>query len=199
MTKQALLIFVKNPEPGKVKTRLSATLGTAKAFSIYNQLLEHTISVTNYLPVDKIVFYSNHIVQEDVWNDKYYQKQAQEGIELGERMNKAFSLAFHKGYDRVVIIGTDCPQIDSGIIMNAFAYLNTHDVVIGPAADGGYYLLAMKQCHSELFENINWSTETVFEETIEICKENNRHYALLTVLHDVDEEKDLIHLEKENV
>ena len=163
MTKQALLIFTKNPEPGKVKTRLAATLGTAKAFSIYSQLIEHTISVTNYLPVDKIVFYSNHIVQEDIWDDKYYQKQVQEGSDLGERMNNAFNYAFQKGYDRVVIIGTDCPELNAGIIMNAFAYLNIHDVVIGPAADGGYYLLGMKQYFSQTFENINWSTETVFE------------------------------------
>ena len=198
MTKQALLIFAKNFEPGKVKTRLAATLGHAKAFSIYTQLLEHTVSVTNYLHVDKIVFYSSHIAQEDVWNDNYYHKQVQEGSDLGERMNNAFSYAFQKGYDRVVIIGTDCPELTAGILMNAFAYLNNHDVVIGPAADGGYYLLAMKQHYSALFKNINWSTETVLEETLEICMENNLNYTLLPVLHDVDEERDLIHLEKLN-
>ncbi len=195
MTKQALLIFTRNPEPGKVKTRLAATLGAAKAFTIYNQLLEHTISVTNYLPVDKIVFYSNQIVQEDNWNDKYYQKQVQLGSDLGARMSNAFGYAFQNGFDRTVIIGTDCPELNAGIIMNAFAYLNNHDVVIGPAADGGYYLLGMKQHYSQLFENIAWSTETVFDQTIAICKRNNVSYSQLPVLHDVDEEKDLIHLE----
>ena len=199
MTKQALLIFAKNPERGKVKTRLAATLGNAKAFSIYSQLLEHTISITNYLPVDKIVFYSNYIVQEDIWNDKYYFKQVQMGKDLGERMNNAFAFAFQKGYESVVIIGTDCPELNAGIIMNAFAYLNNHDVVIGPAADGGYYLLGMKKYNSELFQNINWSSETVLQETMKICKENKHNYALLPELHDVDEEKDLVHLEKVKV
>ena len=113
-------------------------------------------------------------------------------------MSNAFSYTFQKGYDRVVIIGTDCPELTAGILMNAFAYLNNHDVVIGPAADGGYYLLAMKQHYSALFKNINWSTETVLEETLEICMENNLNYTLLPVLHDVDEERDLIHLEKLN-
>lgn len=112
-------------------------------------------------------------------------------------MDNAFATAFQMVYDRVVIIGTDCPELNAGIIMNAFAYLNNHDVVIGPAEDGGYYLLGMKRHYTLLFKNINWSTENVFDETITICKKNNINYSFLPVLHDIDEEKDLIYLKKQ--
>ena len=199
MMKKSLLIFTKNPEPGKVKTRLAATIGNAKAFLIYIQLIEYTVSITNYLPVDKFIFYSDHLEQKDLWDDKHYFKQVQRGQDLGERMNNAFAFAFQMEYDSAVIIGTDCPELNAEIMMNAFAYLNSYDVVIGPAEDGGYYLLGMNQLYSELFKNISWSTQNVFEDTLSICRTNNISYFLLPVLHDVDEEKDLIHLKKENV
>ena len=144
------------------------------------------------------MFYSEFVPLEDVWDNKQYQKEVQEGRDLGARMNNAFISTFEKGYESVVIIGTDCPQLNAGIIINAFAYLNDHDVVIGPSADGGYYLLGMSQHYSALFENIEWSTETVFHNTINICKNNSFSYSLLPVLHDVDEEKDLIYLETQN-
>jgi len=189
--KDALIIFTKNPEAGKVKTRLAATLGDKEALAIYRQLLSHTISATEYLPVDKFVFYSNHIGQEDFWDSKHYYKEVQQGFDLGERMKNAFAATFQKGYDKTVIIGTDCPDLNAGIIMNAFAYLNSHDVVIGPAEDGGYYLLGMKQLHSQLFEKITWSTSIVLDETVRKCAVLRLGYYLLPVLKDIDEEKDL--------
>jgi uncharacterized protein len=191
MTKQALLIFTKNPEAGKVKTRLAATMGNDAALAIYHQLLLHTVSVTEYLLVEKFVFYSNFIEQEDVWNSKRYHKEVQQGADLGERMKNAFTSAFRKGYDKIVIIGTDCPDLNAGIIMNAFVYLQSHDVVIGPAEDGGYYLLGMKRLYSDLFENLQWSTKAVFNDTLKICDELELTYQLLPVLNDIDEEKDL--------
>ena len=197
--KKSLLIFTKNLEPGKVKTRLAATIGNAKAFFIYRQLIEYTVSITNYLPVDKFIFFSNDLEQKDLWNDKHFFKQVQCGQDLEERINNAFALAFQMEYDKAVIMGTDCPELNAEIMMNAFAYLTTYDVVIGPAEDGGYYLLGMNQLYTQQFQNISWSTQTVFEDTLSICKKNNISYSLLPVLHDVDEEKDLIHLKKENV
>ncbi len=191
MTKQALLIFTKNPEAGKVKTRLAATVGDKEALAIYRQLLSHTISVTEYLPIDKFVFYSSHILQEDIWNNKHFFQQVQAGSDLGERMKNAFDVTFQNGYDKIVIIGTDCPDLNAAIIMNAFVYLNLHDVVIGPAEDGGYYLLGMKQLHSHLFENITWSTSIVLDETGTKCAALQLDYCLLPVLKDIDEEKDL--------
>ena len=196
MTKEALLIFTKNPVPGKVKTRLAATVGNDVAFSVYQQLVKHTLVITSGLPVDKFVFYSDEVEQEDVWNKKHYLKQLQQGNNLGERMNNAFASTFKKGVNKVVVIGTDCPGLDAGIIMNAFTYLDKYNVVIGPAADGGYYLLGMKQHHPQLFENIAWSTNIVSEETISKCVASHLDYWLLPVLNDIDEEKDLVHLKK---
>ncbi len=197
MMKDALIIFTKNPEAGKVKTRLAATLGNEAALSVYVQLLSHTASITNYLPADKFVFYSSHILQEDVWNNKHFFKQVQAGSDLGEKMKNAFAATFQKGYNKIVVIGTDCPDLNAGIIMNAFTYLNSHEVVIGPAEDGGYYLLGMKHLYSELFEDINWSTNTVLSETQMKCTALQLNYCLLPVLKDIDEEKDLIHLKKQ--
>lgn len=190
MTNQALLIFAKNLIYGKVKTRLAATAGNDVAFAIYQQLLVYTASITKYLPIKKIVFYSEHIDEQDMWNDTY-EKQVQIGPNLGERMLNAFAEIFSEGYHKAVIIGTDCFELTSGIIMNAFAYLNNHDVVIGPAKDGGYYLLGLKKPQPELFKSISWSSDQVLQQTLAVCKQLNLSTHLLAELSDVDNENDL--------
>jgi rSAM/selenodomain-associated transferase 1 len=191
MSKQALLIFARNPEAGKVKTRLAATLGNEMALAIYKKLLKRTIAVTQNLPVDKIVYFSNGIEGDDFWDSKHYYKQVQQGNDLGKKMKNAFASTFDNGYDRLVIIGTDCPGLEPAIIMGAFVHLNVYDVVIGPAEDGGYYLLGMKRLYPQLFENISWSTSTVFNDTLKKCDCLGLKYHLLPVLNDVDEEADL--------
>ncbi|MEO6549029.1 MAG: TIGR04282 family arsenosugar biosynthesis glycosyltransferase [Ferruginibacter sp.] len=189
--KHALIIFAKNPEAGKVKTRLAAAIGNEAALAVYHQLLFHTVSATQYLPLDKFVFYSDYIQQEDIWCNKNYFKELQQGIDLGERMKNAFASVFKKGYEKVTIIGTDCPCLNAEIIVNAFAYLQYNDVVIGPAEDGGYYLLAMDKLHQQLFEGIEWSTGNVLNATISKCDALQLKHYLLPILNDVDEEKDL--------
>jgi len=189
--KEALLIFTRNPQPGKVKTRLAATIGNEATLQIYKQLLLHTVSMTYQLPIDKIIFYSDYIDQEDVWESTYYHKQVQQGSELGERMKNAFASTFEREYNKIVIIGTDCPGLNAEIIMNAFATLDKNDVVIGPAEDGGYYLLGMKQLNRALFEDIHWSTSTVLDDTKNKCAALHLKYGLLPLLKDIDEEKDL--------
>lgn len=191
MNKQALLIFTKNPETGKVKTRLAATIGDAEALRVYKQLLMHTVSETNLVPADKYVFYDNYVDPDDIWDDKRYYKELQHGNDLGERMMNAFADTFRKGYDRIIIIGTDCPSLNQSIIQDAFSKLDDFDIVIGPALDGGYYLLGMKQCHDLLFKDIQWSTPNVFPATINRCKTADLLFFLLQPLHDIDEEKDL--------
>lgn len=189
--KQALLIFAKNLVSGHVKTRIAATMGSETASAIYKSLLSHTKEVTNYLPVDKTIFYSSSIEVEDLWDNKIYKKQIQSGSDLGSRMQNAFEHSFEEGNAAVGIIGTDCFEITSAIIMNAFAWLKAHDIVIGPATDGGYYLLAMKQMHGELFKDIAWSTSEVLKNTLAICDKLNLSVYLLPQLSDVDTEADL--------
>jgi uncharacterized protein len=189
--KQVLLIFSKNLVYGNVKTRIAATAGNDVAFAIYKQLLEYTASITNHLPIKKMVFYSERIEEQDMWSDDIYEKRIQTGAELGERMCNAFVEVFKNGYDKAVIIGTDCFELSSGIIMNAFDCLNNYDIVIGPAKDGGYYLLGMRNLQTELFKNINWSSDKVLQQTLAVCDRLSLTTQLLPELSDIDYENDL--------
>lgn len=123
----------------------------------------------------------------------------QVGNDLGIRMQNAFINTFEQGNEEVAIIGTDCLELTSAIIMNAFAWLKNHDVVIGPAKDGGYYLLAMKQMHPKLFKNIAWSTPVVLNQTLAICLQENLSVYQLPELSDIDKENDLTEEEKQMV
>lgn len=193
MTENVLIIFVKNLIEGQVKTRLAKTLGNDAAMDIYKQLLIITHDKIQSLEIDKIVFYSDFI-EDDIWENDLFQKEIQEGNNLGERMKNAFICSFTAGYKKVVIIGTDCPGIDNNILENAFLILNNSDIVLGPATDGGYYLLGMKEEHPILFQEIEWSTDKVLQQTVELCDRYHLSYFLLPELADIDDEKDLIHL-----
>ena len=187
----ALIIFVKNAVYGKVKTRLAATVGDAKALDIYRALVAHTHRITISLPHDKYVYYSDFVEPDDVWNDAFFKRQ-QQGTDLGIRMQHAFQQVFNEGYKRVVIIGSDCMELDTGIIEQAFAALQKTNAVIGPATDGGYYLLGLTAMHNRLFEHIAWSTNRVLNQTIAVCGELQLRYALLPQLSDIDEAADWI-------
>jgi rSAM/selenodomain-associated transferase 1 len=191
ITRKLLLIFIKNPVLGKVKTRLARTLGDAKALDVYLQLLNHTLLVTKDVAADKAVFYTDFVDRQDMWPDDLYQKQLQQGQDLGQRMQGAFEWAFEKQYGQVVIIGSDCPQLTTAIIEQAFAQLDTSKVVLGPAADGGYYLLGMTTLVPRLFNNKNWSTVTVLSDTLADLQILQLSYSTLPTLHDVDHAEDL--------
>jgi rSAM/selenodomain-associated transferase 1 len=190
-SKNLLIIFYRNPELGKVKTRLAKTLGDEKALAIYLKLSSHTRAITENLAIDKVIYYSNFLDTEDVWPNTTFQKKLQNGNDLGEKMNNAFVEGFQSGYERVCIIGTDCFELSGDIIKQAFDQLQTNDAVIGPAKDGGYYLLGIKKQMPELFKNKTWSTDTVSTDTIQNFKDLRVSFAQLQILTDVDEEKDL--------
>jgi uncharacterized protein len=187
--KNGLIIFVRNPVLGKVKTRLAATLGEEKALSIYQKLLLHTKSVAGEVIAEKKIFYADDINTNDIWNG--YRKEQQYGNDLGERMKNAFSVFFESGYKKVCIIGSDCYDLTSKIINEAFEKLNTHEIVIGPAQDGGYYLIGMKISLKNVFEDIQWSSNQVFSQTKKLIEANHYSYTLLPILNDIDEESDL--------
>jgi uncharacterized protein len=193
---ESLLIFVKNPELGKVKTRLAAGIGDVKALEIYELLLKRTHEITANLPLVKYVFYSESKVEDDLWSKGGFIKKRQKGDGLGERMHKAMYKVFKKQKaDKVVIIGSDCYQLTEDIISEAFRQLDDHEVVIGPSTDGGYYLLGMKSFFPELLENIPWSTSEVAEMTINKAEKLDLRVFQLPALTDVDEEKDLVTIE----
>lgn len=185
MSKQALLIFIKNPELGKAKTRLAKTVGNEKALRIYKELLRHTRDLSLQVEATRLLFYSSFVDAEDEWNNAAFQKQLQTGKELGERMTNAFRAAF-QAHEKVVIIGSDCAALTAQIIQTAFQALDTKDFVIGPAMDGGYYLLGMRQPDISVFENIAWSTDQVFPTTMKRIQALDKTYALLPELSDID-------------
>mgnify|MGYP000852599344 FL=1 len=192
LPKKLLMIFVRNPELGKVKTRLAKTVGDKRALEIYNDLLQYTRDVSTNCTSEKAVFYSHFIDDFDGWSNVVYQKFVQEGgNDLGVRMHNAFKLAFEKGYDSVVLIGSDCLELSTNDIEEAFFSLEKKDVIVGPAKDGGYYLLGMNKLYHQLFENKTWSSENVLLDTLLDIENLNLTYQLLDTLSDVDYEQDL--------
>jgi rSAM/selenodomain-associated transferase 1 len=196
--KTALIIFVRNPVLGKVKTRIAQTAGDEAALQIYRQLLQHTSAITTKVDADKFVFYSDKIEQEDNWENEIFNKQLQTGSSLGEKMSNAFQLLFNKGYNHIAIIGSDCYELTAEIINHALGSLNSFDTVIGPAKDGGYYLLGMNNFYPGLFTVKNWSTETVAAETIQLITRHNISSYQLPLLSDIDTEEDWRTAKNEN-
>jgi rSAM/selenodomain-associated transferase 1 len=192
----ALIIFVKNPVHGKVKTRLAAAIGNDKALDIYLHLITHTLKAAANAAADKYIYFSDEIDNTVGQKTTAFKRSVQSGIDLGEKMKNAFSDILNNSYRKVIIIGTDCPGISPEILQRAFNQLADTDVVIGPAADGGYYLLGMKALQPLLFDNMEWSTSTVLQTTVERCTQNKLRYQLLEELNDIDEEKDLVHFYK---
>lgn len=191
MKTDLLIIFYRNPEFGKVKSRLAATVGEERALAIYLKLASFTCAVTSVINCDRVVYYSEFIDREDNWPNDDYFKHLQNGDDLGSKMMHAFETAFSQGYKHVCIIGTDCLELTSDILKEAFEVLKSKDVVIGPAYDGGYYLLGMNRLITTVFTNKNWSTNTVYSDTIDDLKHYRFSYGILPTLSDVDNESDL--------
>lgn len=192
-SKKALLIFTRNPELGKVKTRLAKSVGDESALKIYKFLLNHTVAITTDLKVDKYVFYSEAIHHNDLWDGALFRKKLQRGNDLGDRMKNAFSEIFEMGYEKVIIIGSDMFDLDLNDLNNAFEALEKNQFVIGPASDGGYYLLGMKEVNSEVFQNKIWGTDSVLKTTLQDLK--YKKFVLLQERNDVDYYEDIMNVD----
>ena len=187
--KNLLLIFTRNPELGKVKTRLAKTIGNKAALNIYAFLLHKTEKISRKVNADKAVFYSVKIRENDIWNESVFQKYQQEGNDLGARMQHAFQKGFDAGYEKIIIIGSDLYDITTQDIDLAFDELTNNDVVIGPAEDGGYYLLGLQEMITPIFNNKEWGTSTVREETLKNL--TNKKVKLLDLKNDIDVYEDI--------
>ena len=186
MNSNALIIFFRIPEIGKVKTRLAKVLGDEKTLLVYKALIEKTITIAKDSGVDVFPFYSPYIAEASPW---YKEAFLQSNGDLGAKMKNAFHKISNLGYKKACIIGSDCYQLNSDIIKTAYNNLDHNEIVIGPSLDGGYYLLGMKKLDVDLFSNMAWSTENVYSET---CKRiGEKPYALLKELNDIDTIEDL--------
>lgn len=188
---RSLIIFAKFPEIGTVKTRLGREIGMEQATEVYRQLSARTFAVADTMRHEGVgvhLFfapgYSEQRVREWVGFPFHYHEQ--QGADLGERMGNAFEAVFKHQESRIVIIGTDAPDLDGTIINSAFDALDGVDVVIGPTPDGGYYLLGMNFPSREVFRNITWSSGSVRSDTIAHIDRLNWSLTLLPELGDVD-------------
>jgi len=189
MNKELVIVFVKNIKLGKVKTRLAATIGNQGAFDVYTQLVDVTEEAIKNIKADKRIYFSEAVV-ENTWKNNF--KAVQQGESLGDRMSHAFKQGFEDGYDRIVLIGSDLPDITESQINAGLQALKDNEVVFGPAEDGGYYLVGFSKFHDFVFQNKPWSQNNLLEETLSELKENRVSFSTLETLNDIDTFEDLI-------
>jgi rSAM/selenodomain-associated transferase 1 len=184
-----LLIFTRNPELGKVKTRLAKGVGAENALTIYKTLLQHTKNVVSQINCTKRVGYSVKVRPNDIWEADIFEKFLQEGDDLGHRMYHAFAKAYQDNYSKVLIVGSDLYDLKPKHIEEAFEALETNEAVIGPAQDGGYYLLGMRGLIKDVFYKKAWGGDTVLEATMKDLE--GYSVQQLATLNDIDHAEDL--------
>jgi uncharacterized protein len=195
MTK-TLIIFSRYPEAGKTKTRMIPALGALGAAELQRKMTEHTLKTAIALQSSSDIAIQIHFAGGDIqlmreWLGADFDYIPQTSGDLGAKMRSAFDHAFGLGNQQVVIIGIDCPDIDQELLTTAFNSLAHHDLVLGVAADGGYYLIGLRQLVEQLFQNITWGTEQVLTQTKNIAQQLELDVDCLPTLADVDRPQDL--------
>lgn len=196
MPRCRLLYFVKYPEPGKVKTRLAKTVGDEEAARIYRSLTEENFQVLhaleNYFEICVMFDPPESETKIKAWlrgdSCRYF---AQEGVDLGARLTQAFQGAFESGAAKAIAVGSDTLNLNADILRRAAEILDTKDAVLGPARDGGYYLLGLSKTEPFLFQDIPWSTPDVADITLKRMRQRKMSCALLPELEDLDEAENL--------
>ena len=188
------MLFTRYPEAGNTKTRLIPHLGAVRAAELQRWMTASMAREMAALRVDierQIHFSGGGLSQMQAWLGRQFTYLPQFAGGLGNRLHQAFMGNFQAGMRAVVAIGSDCPELKVRHLEQAFRQLKTHDVVLGPAADGGYYLIGLRRPQANLFEDIPWGTEDVFERTVAIATAANLSIATLEQLRDVDRPEDL--------
>ena len=190
----ALIVFVRYPEAGKVKTRLAEGTSNVFAGSVYRLCAERIFSeISSLKNFNRYIFYSEEKDKKKIieWTNNNFFYYHQVGDDLGERMFNAFEFVFNQQNRQAIIVGTDIPDLSKEIILGAIDSLDKNDLVIGPSYDGGYYLLGMKKVHSGLFEDIEWSSNSVFSSTVRKANALNLKIKELQMLRDIDTKNEL--------
>lgn len=192
MTFQKLIVFLKAPRVGEVKSRLAKTMGAQAAADAYRKLLEIVLrNIASLAEVELRFAPDNARAECDALRiNPNWTLRAQGAGDLGERLHRAFVESFAEGTSRIVIIGSDCPYVQTSDIESAWESLHSHDVVLGPAEDGGYWLIGLRASEEKLFQEINWSSATVLCETLQRANTLGRSVHLLRRLSDIDTEAD---------
>ena len=193
---RSLLVFAREPAPGRVKTRLIPELGESRATQVYQRLLEHALETAVATPECRVELWCDLPDQSGegcfaLARQYHVTICEQSGSDLGARMNAAFGSALRHSA-QVVLIGSDCPEYSAEYLVQAYAALQHHDVVLGPAADGGYVMIGMSRLMPELFTDIAWGTDTVLDETHERIKQAGVSWYEMPILHDIDTADDVM-------
>ncbi|MBW4514050.1 MAG: TIGR04283 family arsenosugar biosynthesis glycosyltransferase [Timaviella obliquedivisa GSE-PSE-MK23-08B] len=193
---ERLIIFTRYPRPGKAKTRLIPALGAEGAANLQRQMTEHTLAQVKKLDpsISVEIWFADDCLEQgqmQEWLGTEWVYQPQGEGDLGDRLINAFQTAFAAGMERVVIIGTDCPGLDADRLSQAFQALQNHDLVLGDATDGGYYLIGLQRSIPELFKEIPWGTSAVRQQTVAIASQLGLTVAHLPALSDIDYPEDL--------
>lgn len=191
-----LILFTRYPEAGKTKTRLIPHLGPEKAADLQRRMTEHIVRMTHRLRVRDQMSMEVHFAggtqrQMQDWLGPSLSYRPQPAGDLGDRLQQTFAQGFLTGLKRIVVIGADCPEILARHLEQAFDQLHSHDVVLGPAQDGGYYLVGLSHARAELFQGIAWGTDQVFKQTAAITQHLDLSLATLATLRDVDRPEDI--------
>ncbi len=191
-----LIIFTRYPEPGKAKTRLIPALGSQGAADLHRQMTEQTLTEVRSLQTlhsvaVEVRFSGGDRAQMQAWLGEDLSYSPQHSGDLGDRLSQAFQSAFDRGAKSVIAIGTDCPDLDASILTSAFEKLQTYDLALGAATDGGYYLIGLRRFVPDLFVGITWSTSIVLQQTVAIANQLKCSIAYLPTLSDVDRPEDL--------
>lgn len=186
-------MMVKEPVAGKVKSRLAATTGPEKACEIYRRLLLRTREMLRKVECSVRISFAEAPVADDIWSREGHQIFTQCDGDLGEKMLFDLTRAFGEGYQRVCLIGSDILDVVANDIADAFDSLAAADVVLGPAHDGGYYLIGCdrKTDPAPLFRNVTWGGISVLKETLGILGKEGWSYILLEKRRDVDRSEDV--------
>lgn len=188
--KRLLVVFVKNAILGTAKTRLAKTIGKEAAFEVYKHLMKITEEATRGVKNCDVHIYFSSEKDPTRWSD--FDQYVQQGNDLGERMSGAFRAGFNMGYEHIVGVGSDLPDLTSDVIEKGLEELNSNEAVFGPAEDGGYYLIGMRSMLECIFENKPWSTEDLLDVTLDELKSKDLSVGIIETLDDVDTEADLI-------
>lgn len=193
-----LNIFTRYPVPGKVKTRLIPELGEEGAALLHQRMAEDTIQRAHasevLTDVDVRVWFTGASAEQmQSWLGEEICCLEQPSCDLGQRIFHVIEQGMQQGYTKVVIIGTDCPDLSSEIIQQAFLHLENSDVVLGPASDGGYYLIGVRCADDSLFTDIEWGGADVLKHTRQKAEALGLSVSLLSELHDIDFPEDLVH------
>jgi len=201
--KEGILLFAKYPEIGKVKSRLSESIDRNSVVKIYKLFVQDILMKIKDTPYETIICYypDDSIEKFKDWIGEKYLFIPQIGKNLGERLKNSFEKCFSNGFSKLIAIGGDSPDLKLDIIKEAFDNLKNYDSVIGPCADGGYYLIGFSKesFYPTVFDEIPWSTAEVFKKTMDVFSRGNQKVHILPKWYDVDTIDDLLDLYEKNL